>query len=80
MMSIEIKNKITYKTENKECKECITIFTAELARKLLKDGYTVVDIKPDKNDPERKRTLFVFINEPGLIDRIKNLRSEVKHD
>jgi hypothetical protein len=31
-------------------KEYITIFTAKLARQLLKAGYRLVDIKPDKND------------------------------
>lgn len=77
-MKMETKNTVTTcNVINKENKECITIFTAELSRKLLKEGYTIVDIKPDKNDPDRKRTLFIFKNEPGLIDRIKNFKYAV---
>ena len=52
-------------------KEAITIFTASKARELLKDGFTIIDIKPDKNDPDRKRSLFVFKNAEGLEDKLK---------
>ena len=31
-------------------KKAITIFTAKTARELLKDGFTLIDIKPDKNE------------------------------
>jgi hypothetical protein len=53
-------------------KEFITIFTAKLARQLLKEGYTLSDIKPDKCDPDGKRSVFIFKNEKGLVERIKN--------
>lgn len=39
-------------------KEVITVFTAKKARQLLKEGFTIVDIKPDRLDPSHKRTLF----------------------
>ncbi len=52
-------------------RKAITIFTANKARELLKAGYTIIDIKPDKNDPEGKRSVFVFKNEEGLLDKIK---------
>lgn len=53
-------------------KEAITIFTASKARELLKDGrFTIIDIKPDKNDPDRKRSVFVFKNAEGLEDKLK---------
>lgn len=52
-------------------KEAITIFTASKARELLKDGFTIIDIKPDKNDTDRKRSLFVFKNTEGLEDKLK---------
>ena len=53
-------------------KEAITIFTASKARELLKDGrFTIIDIKPDKYDPDRKRSLFVFKNTEGLEDKLK---------
>lgn len=68
---------VTTNTSQKEHKDTITVFTAELTRKLLKEGYTIVDIKPDKNDPDRKKTLFIFKNENGLTKRIYELK-EVK--
>ena len=51
-------------------KEVITVFTAKVARKLLREGYQIVDIKPDRLDPDHKRTLFLFKNEDGLIKKI----------
>ena len=52
-------------------KEAITIFTASKARELLKYGFTIIDIIPDKNDQDRKRSLFVFKNAEGLEDKLK---------
>ena len=52
-------------------KEANTIFTASKARELLKDGFTIIDIKPDKYDPDRKRSVFVFKNAEGLEDKLK---------
>lgn len=54
-------------------KECVTVFTAELARKLLKKGYTLADIKPDKLDEDGKRSLFIFQNTDGIQDEIYTL-------
>ena len=54
-------------------KKAITIFTASKARELLKDGrFTRIDIKPDKTDPDGKRSVFVFKNENGLLEKIKS--------
>lgn len=54
-------------------KKAITIFTASKARELLKEGkFTLIDIKPDKTDPDGKRSVFVFKNENGLLERIKS--------
>ena len=56
-------------------KKAITIFTASKARELLKDGRcTLIDIKPDKTDPDGKRSVFVFKNEEGLLEKIKSER------
>ena len=52
-------------------KETIIIFTASKARDLLKNGFTLIDIKPDKTDPDGKRSVFVFKNEKGLLEKIK---------
>ena len=51
-------------------KEVITVFTAKVARKLLREGYQIVDIKPDRLDSDHKRTLFLFKNEDGLMEKI----------
>jgi len=42
----------------------ILIFTSRLARQLLKLGFTIVDIKPDKYDPAR--TVFAFREEGNI--------------
>ena len=52
-------------------KDTVIIFTAKKSRALLKMGYTLVDIKPDKTDPDGKRSVFVFKNEDGLLEKIK---------
>lgn len=55
-------------------KKAITVFTASKARELLKDGFIIIDIKPDKQDSHGKRSVFVFKNEKGLLEKIKNER------
>lgn len=47
-------------------KETKIVYDARIARELLKRGYVVIDIKPDKYDADRKRSIFVFKNENGL--------------
>ena len=47
------------------------VFTPKLAKKLLKKGYQIVDLKPNRDNSER--TIFVFRNDAGLIEDIKNL-------
>lgn len=51
-------------------KDVITVFTAKKARELLREGFTIVDIKPDRLDPDHKRTLFLFKNEDELMEKI----------
>lgn len=57
-------------------KEAIVIFTAKLARNLLKDGFTITDIKPDKTDPDNKRSVFIFRKENHIEDKIKEYNSK----
>ncbi len=52
-------------------KKAITIFTAKLARNLLKDGFTIVDIKPDRTDEDGKRSVFVFKKEKHIEEMIR---------
>lgn len=51
-------------------KEYITVFTAQKARQLLKEGFIITDIKADKTDDDHKRSIFK--NEEGLLERLKN--------
>lgn len=36
------------------------VFHPSVARKLLKAGHKIVDIKPDKSDPTRNKSVYVF--------------------
>lgn len=53
-------------------KKFVTVFTAQKARQLLKEGFTITDIKADKTDDDHKRSIFIFKNEEGLLERLKN--------
>ncbi|QSQ09775.1 hypothetical protein H0A61_02156 [Koleobacter methoxysyntrophicus] len=46
-----------------------TVYTAKLARYLLRKGYRIVDIAPNFND--RKMTVFYFRNERELEKEIQ---------
>lgn len=61
--------------ENK--KNSIVIFTPQKARKLLRKGFTIVDIKPDKNDPDKKKSLFVFRNDEGIYEALSEILDEL---
>ena len=50
-------------------KKAITIFTAKTARELLKDGFTLIDIKPDKS-------VFIFRNDENLLEKIKEYKEK----
>ena len=41
-------------------KDSIVIFSATKARELLGAGFQIIDIKPDHDDPTKKRSVFVF--------------------
>lgn len=55
----------------------VVICSARMARKLLKDGYSIVDIKPDKTDLEGKRSVFVFKNDNGIRDKMKKYKEKI---
>lgn len=56
----------------------LMVFTPDLARKLLRKGYTICDIKPDRLDPDHKRSIFIFQDEDGIRDDLWNLIEEKK--
>lgn len=51
----------------------LMVFTSSMARELLRRGYTIVDIRPDKLDKEGKRSVFIFKNENNLRAAISEL-------
>lgn len=51
------------------------IYTPYVARRLLKMGETIVDIKPNKDDPAR--TVFIFKVSDTFY---KNMAEAVKHE
>lgn len=63
-------------TDSTAKRSTIVIFTAKLARSLLKDGFTIVDIKPDRTDKDSKRSVFVFRNENHIEDKIKEYNNK----
>ena len=57
--------------DKKDTRKSRLIFDAKIARKLLKMGYVVIDIKPNRENTEK--TIFVFEN----TDEFKNTLSQV---
>ena len=53
-------------------KEYITVFTAEMARHLLKKDFTIVDIKAHRGF--ENASVFVFKNDDGLMTEIRKFK------
>ena len=58
-------------------KEYLTVFNPALARHLLKLRYKIIDIKPNRDIDNA--TVFIFLNEDGLFEIIKNYNAENKY-
>lgn len=54
-------------------KEYISVFKVARVRKLIKMGFVVKDIKPDKKEPEKERSIFIFENTEQLQKAIGTL-------
>ena len=54
-------------------KEHQIILSGKVARILLREGYTIVDVKPQKQNVDK--TVFVFKNERGLQDLLNSLKN-----
>ena len=50
------------------------IFAGKIARALLKKGYTIVDLKANKDYPDR--TVFIFRNDEGLKEDLRILTTK----
>ena len=57
-------------------KKYISIFNPGIARHLLKHGYILIDIKPHREIPNA--SVFVFLNEEGLFEIVKNFNAKKK--
>ena len=55
-------------------KDYITVFDPSLARHLLKLRYKIIDIKPNRDIDNA--TVFIFLNEDGLFEIIKNYNAD----
>lgn len=60
--------------KNNNKKEAVVVFAAWKARELIRRGYHVIDIKPDRDDPTGARTLFLF----DKTDEIMHQLSEIQ--
>lgn len=56
-------------------KEYISIFKPQVARKLLKLGNQIYDIKADKNNTDR--TIFIFKNTNKLKEDLKSFSDNI---
>lgn len=63
--------KATEKTEEETDQKYKLVSSARIARKLLADGYKVVDINPDRDNSDR--TVFIFESSDDLLSEIANL-------
>ena len=51
------------------------VFSPMVAKYLLARNYTIIDIKPNKNNKEQ--TVFIFRNDNGLVDAIHDYKRRV---
>ncbi len=61
-----------------ETKEAIVIFSGHAARKLLRMGYQIIDIKPDKSN--RIKSVFVFRRENDIEKVLADITYEQNED
>ena len=53
-----------------------SIFSACVARWLIKRGHKIIDIKPDKKNRNYHKTIFVFEETKSLIDDLISLNKD----
>lgn len=56
------------------CKQSVIVFDGETARKLLRLGYTIIDVKPDKRN--KIKSVFVFRYENDIDRAIATVNKE----
>jgi len=66
---METKIEMAVVPEEKVEKTCKIVNDASIARKLLKDGFKMVDIKPKRN--HERETIFVFEVSDGFMSKME---------
>ncbi len=60
----------------KDIRKSRLVFDAKMARKLLKQGFVVIDIKPNRENTDK--TIFVFENTDEFKVALEKLMDEIK--
>ena len=63
-------------TNVKDTRKSRLIFDAKIARKLLKQGFVVIDIKPNRENTEK--SIFVFENTEEFQQALTQLMDAIK--
>ena len=63
-------------TSVKDTRKSRLIFDAKIARKLLKQGFVVIDIKPNRENTDK--SIFVFENTEEFQNALTQLMDEIK--
>ena len=62
--------------DKKDTRKSRLVFDAKMARKLLKQGFVVIDIKPNRENTDK--TIFVFENTDEFKIALEKLMDELK--
>ena len=62
--------------DKKDTRKSRLVFDAKMARKLLKQGFVVIDIKPNRENTDK--TIFVFENTDEFKVALEKLMDELK--
>lgn len=62
--------------DKKDMRKSRLIFDAKIARKLLKQGFVVIDIKPNRENTDK--SIFVFENTEEFKAALEKLMDEIK--
>ena len=63
-------------TSVKDTRKSRLIFDAKIARKLLKQGFVVIDIKPNRENTDK--SIFVFENTEEFKHALTEIMDEIK--
>ena len=63
---------------NKNIKDARLVFDADICRRLLRVGCTIIDVKPNKENPVK--TVFVFKNDDDFQNKLESIHDVQKED